>query len=57
MKRKRKSRWDDGPSEEDRMIAQAIQSFDKPSATKLTPEQIRQMVEQQQVLANLLLSC
>lgn len=49
VKRKRRSRWGEAPSQEDTVIAQAIESFDKPSTQKLTPEQIRQMIEQQQV--------
>ena len=52
QKRKRKSRWSDAPPgqlQEDKMISEAISSFDQPSVAQMTPEQIRQMIEQQEV--------
>ena len=52
QKRKRKSRWSDaapGQSRDDKMINEAISSFDQPSVAQMTPEQIRQMIEQQEV--------
>ena len=57
VKRKKPSRWGVAPSQEDTMIAQAIESFAKPVTQKLTPDQIRQMMEQQQVLHAWCLVC
>ena len=45
--RKRKSRWGDEARDEDRSINSAIASFS--GSSSLTPEQQRQLIEQQEV--------
>ena len=49
VKKKRPSRWGAPPTQDETMLTQAIESFTKPITQKLTPDQIRQMMEQQQV--------
>ena len=49
-KRKRKSRWSEAPTKDEQEVATVINSFSNPLKSQLTPEQFRQLLEQQEVL-------
>lgn len=48
-KRKRKSRWSEAPTKDEQEVATVINSFSNPLKSQLTPEQFRQLLEQQEL--------